>query len=153
MQKFLMLLFVFILALSFVACGKGGDAGDKKDDGKDKEEVVKAADTVENLFKLLDKAIKKGDEAAVKGLYDATSVAKLKAADPALVGETVHGTLQNEIKVRGQNKGAIKIDKKTETTATVKLPSGKILEVQLKKVDKLYKIDVLKSAGGEMLEM
>lgn len=161
MKRLLIVLLAGMLALSFIACGKGdkeqGTAGTAGTAPQDKDQKVEdkkiEPDSVDNLFLVLDQAIKKGELAKAKALFTPASIAKINNPDnAAFLGDTLYGQIQFEIKSRFQNKAKAIKAAGAGMTRTVVWPSAKTTTVAVEKVGTLYKLDLVKSTGGDSLE-
>lgn len=131
------------------------DKKDAKDDKKDEPKSVKA-DSVDNLFVLIDQAIKSGKIKKVEALYDKQSQAKLDNARKLMgtIAAGLHAQINYEVKNHGKHKGKTQVVKKAGNTVDVKWPSGKVTtKIAVKKVNGEYRIDLLKSPGADLLSM
>ncbi len=162
MKKGIAFILGLVLVLSVVSCGKdektGDDAKDKtktevKADEKKKVVEVKA-DSIDNLFVILDKAIKSGSLKKARKLYDAKSNKKLSAAIQ-LMGDTsgLDAQIKYEVGNKGKFSASIKVISKTGNSVNIKWPSGKTTSgIAVVKKGGVYKINLMKSPGGELLE-
>ena len=168
MKKICVYLMIAVLAVSFIACGKDGKDGktgstgtamDAKDGQKDGQDAKKPEDkkieptTVDNLFKVLDKAIKDGQFAKARALFTPASLAKISNPDSAdFLGDTLYGQIQFEVKNRYRFKKNDIQAAGAGMTRKVTWPSKKVTTVAVQKVGKFYKLDIMKSSGGDSLE-
>ena len=177
MKKFLFVLMIAVLIMFTVFCSKESaettaddldvdddiemiedelmldEDADVTDAAPDTAPQVTKADTVENLFALLDEAIKAGDLNKARSLYDATSREKLATADPALAATTVDGSIIFEIENRASHTGRSQVSG-SGNTVDVTFPSGqKVDGVVVTKVGGEYRIDVVNSPDGDLLDL
>jgi hypothetical protein len=183
MKKVLFILVIIALFMFVASCGKSSDKTQDVDDAvelvdEDLDAVdgdddaaldeaavveegakpapaaaVSKADTLENLFTLLDQAIKTGDINKARALYDATSQDKVKTADPALAASTVDGQILFEIENRASYRNASVKVSGSGDKVNVTFPSGKeISGVSIKKVGSEFRIDVVNSPDGDLLD-
>ena len=167
MKRILVFLLAALLAFSMISCGKSSsDAAGKKDktadsktgkkDDKDKkkdEEKKVVPDSVDNMFICLDKAIKKGHFTKAKALFTPGSLKKIKDPDSAdFLGETLYGQIKYEVNNRFRFKTRKLKAKGKGLVRSVVWPSGKVSKVTVQKIGKYYKMNIMKSTGGDNLE-
>jgi len=159
MKRTLIFILTALLLFTMVSCGKsGGDESKARttvedNDGQKAEEKKVEPDTVDNLFIALDRTIKKGQIAAAKALFSPASLKKIKDPDSVdFLEETLYGQIQYEMNSRFKFKSRKLKARGKGMTRTVVWPSGKVTEVAVQKIGKSYKMDIMKSTGGDNLE-